>query len=376
MESSKTIDRIKKRYYFDYTLLFILVFLIGFGLVMLYSSSSYLAANEFGDSAHYLKLQVRNLVIGAVAMAFFIVVDYRKWKSWGWIILIMAFALCVAVYIPGLGRAAKGSSRWLNLGPISFQPSEVAKVAVIFFIAMIIDKIPKYTASLGNIVRMCIPLLPIWGIVGYMNTSTAIIIIGICFCMIFVSSPKYKIFGAVIAFVVIAGLIMISVAGYRMERVQTWLHPENATGDAVYQSMQGLYAIGSGGVFGKGLGQSLQKLGNVPESQNDFIFTIICEELGIFGAVCTIFLYILILWRMMKIANNAADVYGSMLVVGIMAHFAIQVILNIAVVTGSIPNTGVTLPFISYGGTSVCILMAEMGIVLGVSRQIRLDEIK
>jgi cell division protein FtsW len=190
--------------------------------------------------------------------------------------------------------------------------------------------------------------------------------------MLFVASPKYK------PFFLIAGLgtafvvVFITFVGYRGSRIQAWLHPESA-GDAGYQTMQGLYAIGSGKLFGKGLGGSLQKLGNVPESMNDMIFTIICEELGLFGAICVILLYILLLWRMMVIANNARDLFGSLLVTGIMAHIAIQVILNIAVVTNTIPNTGVTLPFISYGGTSVVFLMSEMGLALGVSRGIRLE---
>ena len=163
-------------------------------------------------------------------------------------------------------------------------------------------------------------------------------------------------------------------AGYRGDRIQAFLHPETA-GDKGYQTLMGLYAIGSGGLFGKGLGESLQKLGNVPESQNDMIFTIICEELGLFGAICLMLLFVLLIWRMMVIANNAKDLYGSLIVVGAMAHIAIQVILNIAVVTKTIPNTGVILPFISYGGTSVIFLMAEMGLVLSVSKGIKLENI-
>jgi cell division protein FtsW len=215
-------------------------------------------------------------------------------------------------------------------------------------------------------------LTPVIGVIAYANLSTAIIIMGIAVCMLFVASPKYK------PFFLIAGLgaafvvCFITFAGYRGSRIEAWLHPETA-GDAGYQTMQGLYAIGSGKLFGKGLGGSLQKLGNVPESMNDMIFTIICEELGLFGAICVILLYILLLWRMMVIANNARDLFGSLLVTGIMSHIAIQVILNIAVVTNTIPNTGVTLPFISYGGTSVVFLMSEMGLALGVSRGIRLE---
>jgi cell division protein FtsW len=190
--------------------------------------------------------------------------------------------------------------------------------------------------------------------------------------MLFVASPKYKPFVLIAGLGVLFVVLFISLSSYRGSRIEAWLHPESA-GDAGYQTMQGLYAIGSGKLFGKGLGGSLQKLGNVPESMNDMIFTIICEELGLFGAICVILLYILLIWRMMVIANNARDLFGALLVTGVMSHIAIQVILNIAVVTNTIPNTGVTLPFISYGGTSVVFLMSEMGLVLGVSRGIRLE---
>ena len=158
-----------------------------------------------------------------------------------------------------------------------------------------------------------------------------------------------------------------------MKRIDAWRHPAEYPSETAFQTLQGLYAIGSGGLFGKGLGQSMQKLGFVPEAQNDMIFSIICEELGLFGAICVILLFLLMIWRLMVIANNAADLYGALIVSGIMAHVAIQVILNIAVVTNTIPNTGITLPFISYGGTSTSFLLAEMGLALSVSRGIRLE---
>ena len=190
--------------------------------------------------------------------------------------------------------------------------------------------------------------------------------------MLFFSNPQYKPFFALAGVGIVGVVGLIAIEGYRGNRVDAWLHPETA-GDKGYQTMQGLYAIGSGKLFGKGLGESLQKMGNVPDSQNDMIFTIICEELGLFGAVCVILLFVLLLWRMMVIANNATDLYGALVVSGIMSHIAIQVILNIAVVTNTIPNTGVILPFISYGGTSIVFLMGEMGLALSVSKGIRLE---
>lgn len=371
MAKQKT-QRKRTASYFDYNMLFILIVLIGFGLVMLYSSSSYTATNKFGDSAYYLRAQIKAFVLGLVPMIFFIAVDYRVWKKFGTLIYLMSFLLCFAVFIPGLGVERNNSTRWIKIGPIQFQPSEFAKLAIIIFLAMVIDRIPKQMNKTKNLLKVLVMLIPICGVIAYSNLSTAIIVVGIAVCMLFVASPKYKPFFGIAAGGVAFVVLFVSLATYRGGRIEAWLHPETA-GDKGYQTMQGLYAIGSGKLFGKGLGASLQKLGNVPESMNDMIFTIICEELGLFGAICVILLYILLLWRMMVIANNARDLFGSLLVTGVMSHIAIQVILNIAVVTNTIPNTGVTLPFISYGGTSVVFLMSEMGLVLGVSRGIRLE---
>ena len=344
---------------------------------MLYSSSSYTSANLYDDSAHYLKLQFRNILVGVLPMYFFARVDYHFWKKFGFFAYFCSFALCVLVMfpIPGLTRSSHGQSRWLNLGPLSFQPSELAKLAVIIFLAMLIERIPKKLGNFSSIIKVMVIMFPLFAVIAYSNLSTAVIVFGIAVCMLFVASPKYKQFVIVGAAGVSFVVAFIMLASYRSGRVQAWLHPETA-GDDGYQTLQGLYAIGSGKLFGKGLGESLQKMGNVPESQNDMIFTIICEELGLFGAICVILLYVLLLWRMMVIANNAKDLYGALLVTGIMSHIAIQVILNIAVVTNTIPNTGVILPFISYGGTSLVFLMAEMGLALSVSKGIRLESIE
>lgn len=362
--------------YFDYNLLFLIIFLVCFGLVMLYSSSSYIAANSalFGyDGAYYLKKQLRNIAIGAVGMAFLTFVDYRVWKKFSVLAYMGSLALCVAVIF--IGSDSHGSTRWIDLGPISFQPSEIAKIGIILFLAVTLEKVAKNLKSGWNLIKVLLLVAPVIGVVAVSNLSTAVILAGISVCMLFVASPKYWHFFGVAGIGVVFVVLFIALAGYRMGRIEAWLNPE-AAGDGAYQTLQGLYAIGSGGLFGKGLGESLQKLGNVPESQNDMIFTIICEELGLFGAVSVILLFLLLIWRMMIIANNAKDLYGSLIVVGVMSHVAIQVILNIAVVTNSIPNTGVILPFISYGGTSFIFLLCEMGLVLSVSRGIKLETIK
>ena len=360
--------------YFDYNLLFLVIFLLCFGLVMLYSSSAYISGNKYDDSTYFLRKQLRNIALGSFALTFFAAIDYRRWKKWGGAAYLIAFVLCVLVLIPGIGSSSHGSSRWIQIAGIQFQPSEVSKLAIIIFLASVIEKIPRQLAKFSSILKIMAIMLPLVGVIAYSNLSTAVIVMGIAVCMLFVASPKYSHFFALAGAGIVFIVVFIMAAGYRMGRVEAWLHPETA-GDAGYQTLMGLYAIGSGGLFGKGLGGSLQKLGNVPESQNDMIFTIICEELGLFGAICVILLFLLLIWRMMVIANNARDLFGALLVVGIMSHIAIQVILNIAVVTNTIPNTGVILPFISYGGTSIIFLMGEMGLALSVSRGIRLEQI-
>ena len=355
--------------YFDYTLLFIIIFLVGFGLVMLYSTSSYNAQLKFGDSAFYLKKQLSASLLGFAGMLVVANIDYHIWLRLSSLFYLAALALCTAVIFAG--STLIGSTRWLKIGPLSFQPSEMAKMAVILFLAAIINKIPKQMGRFATVVKVMCIVLPVVGVVAYSNLSTAIIIMGIAICLIFVASPKYVQFLVMGGIVVVFGGIFIMLESYRLDRLKIWLNPEAY--EKGYQTLQGLYAIGSGGLFGKGLGESMQKLGFLPEAQNDMIFSIICEELGLFGAICVILLFLLMIWRFLVIANNAPDLFGALIVVGIMAHIAIQVMLNIAVVTNTIPNTGVTLPFISYGGTSVAILLTEMGLALSVSRGIKLE---
>ena len=374
MAKGKTGKKEKKIRYFDYNLLFLLIFLICFGLVMLYSASSYSASINFSNSAYYVKKQIIFYGIGTVVMIVMASIPYTFWKRWATIIYAVAIALCVVILIPGVGRSSHGQSRWIQLGPIGFQPSEAAKIAVIIFLAMMFERTYSKMGDFRTLIKLFLLVLPVVGPIAWNNLSTAVIIMGIAFCMAFVASPKYSHFAVVLLAGVAFILLFIFGASYRGARVNAWLHPETA-GDDGFQTLQGLYAIGSGGLFGKGLGESMQKF-IVPEAQNDMIFSIICEELGLFGGVCIIVLYGLFLWRMLVICNNANDLFGALLVTGVMSHIAIQVILNIAVVTNTIPNTGVTLPFFSYGGSSVMFLMLEMGLVISVSRGIVLDEIK
>ncbi|WP_073993550.1 putative lipid II flippase FtsW [Parasporobacterium paucivorans] len=362
----------KNKNYFDYSLLFIVIFLLCFGLVMLYSTSSYNAQIKTGSSFFYLIKQAKATFLGLVVMLVIARIDYHFWKR----IAIPAYfisMLAILLVLTPLGIESNGARRWIGIAGQSIQPAEIAKLALILFFAYIISKNPGQIRKFSNLVKVLLLSVPVVALIAGVtsNLSSAIIILGIAIVMLFVASPKYSHFVAM-GLAAFAGMgLFVLLESYRLDRIKVWLNPEKYSLEGGYQVLQGLYAIGSGGLFGKGLGQSLQKLGFVPEAQNDMIFTIICEELGLFGAVCVILMFLFMLWRFMIIANNAPDLFGSLLVVGIMAHISLQVILNIAVVTNSIPNTGITLPFISYGGTSILFLLGEMGLALSVSRSIQ-----
>lgn len=348
----------------DYTMLILVMILVVFGLIQLFSTSAWNGRVKFHDSAYYFKKQLFATSLGMMAMYLVSRMDYHVLARLAPLAYLTSMGLSTAVLF--FGQEINGSKRWLSLGPLSFQPAEFAKVAVILFLAYMIDKTEKKTTGLLFMAKVMLWILPIVGLVGSNNLSTAIIILGIAVILIFISNPKYLQFIGVGA----AGLAFISVflamESYRLERLAIWRNPEAY--DKGFQTIQGLYAIGSGGIFGQGLGSSLQKLGFVPEAQNDMIFSIICEELGMVGASAVILIFGLLIWRLMVISTHAEDLLGAMIAVGIMGHIAIQVILNIAVVTNTIPNTGITLPFISYGGTSVLFLLGEMGLALSVSR--------
>ena len=351
----------------DMPLLLSVLALILFGMVMLYSTSSYNGFVKFGDSFYYLKKQFFATSLGLAAMYMVANIDYHVWAGFSICGYVVSAALSTLVLF--VGQEINGSKRWLSLGPLSFQPSELAKVAVIIFLARIVMKQGKKIVKLKNMFFVIATALPIVGLVGTNNLSTAIIILGIAVTLIFVASPKYLQFLAVggigIAFVA----LFLATASYRLERLAIWLNPEEY--EKGYQTLQGLYAIGSGGIFGVGIGNGKQKLGFVPEAQNDMIFSIICEEFGLLGAGLLMLFFVILIWRLMVVASHTKDLYGCLIVTGIMAHIMIQVILNIAVVTNTIPNTGITLPFVSYGGTSVLFLLAEMGIALNVSLSMR-----
>lgn len=347
----------------DYVMIVIVMLLLMIGLVILYSASAYNGRVKFHDSFYYLKKQAFATILGIVGMFVVAEIDYHIWQKFAVAGYLLAIALSVAVML--WGSEYNGSKRWLSLGPFSFQPSEFSKVALIIFLAWAVMKNRKKIGQMRTLFKIMLYIMPVVGLVGASNLSTAIIILGIGALLVFVASPKYgQFFGLGVTAAAFMG-IFLALESYRLERIAIWRNPEAY--EKGYQTMQGLYAIGSGGLFGTGLGNSIQKLGFVPEAQNDMIFSIICEELGITGAVGITLLFLLLIWRFFLTAVRCRDFFGSLIASGAMAHMMLQVLLNIAVVTNTIPNTGITLPFISYGGTSVVFLLIEMGLVLSVS---------
>ena len=348
----------------DVLLVCMVLFLVVFGLAVLYSTGSYNGSVRFGDAFYYMKKQFFAAALGMLAMYLISCMDYHIFEIYA----IAAYLISLALSTLGLfaGNAYNGSRRWLSLGPLSFQPSEFAKLAVILFLARMVGRQKKKRNSFLNLVFVIALVLPIVALVGTNNLSTAIIILGIAVIVVFVSDKRYMQFVWIAAAGAGMMALFLGMESYRLERIAIWKNPEAY--EKGYQTIQGLYAIGSGGLFGRGFGESIQKLGFVPEAQNDMIFSIICEELGFVGATILMLVFLMLIWRFMVIAVHAPDLFGSLIAAGAMGHIAIQVILNVAVVTNTIPNTGITLPFISYGGTSVLFLLSEMGLVLAVSR--------
>lgn len=364
--------------YYDYSLLFLTLFLVCFGLVMIYSTSSYNASRINGKPTFYLEKQAIFGAIGIFLMLIVSKIDYHfyikklpilKVKP---VTLLYIFCVMLQTYVLIFGKEIKGAKRWIDLGPLgSFQPSELSKIAVILFTAYIVNLAPRKLDKFWGFVRVVVFVAPLIVLVLIPNFSTALVMGCIMIAICFVASRKKLYF--IVSGIIAVGLGAIAVFGvsYRSTRIDVWKNVE--THEKGYQILQGLYAIASGGVFGRGLGESMQKLGFIPESHNDMIFAVICEELGLFGAVSIILIFVLVVWRLFVIAINAPDLYGGLIATGTLTHIAMQVLLNIAVVTNTIPSTGIPLPFISYGGSSLVVLLIEMGIVLSVSNQIKYE---
>lgn len=339
--------------------------LILFGLLMIYSASAYTAGLHMGNAFYYVERQIFTVLLGTVAMFLMMKFDYHRLLKAALPMYVLSLLLLAAVFV--VGTASHGQKRWIYIGPIGFQPSEFAKFVLIIFLASLCAAAGPMMKKWSGVLTVFLWIMPVAGMVMVTNLSTGIIIMGIAFIVIFTASRQW------LPFFMLAGLggglmaVFLKLAAYRVGRIEAWLNVE--THPKGYQTRQSLYAIGSGGLFGKGYGKSVQKLAYIPEAHNDMIFSVICEEWGLLGAALVIALFIFLIWRCLVAANRASDMPGALLTIGVTAHLGLQMLINIAVVTNSIPNTGIPLPFISYGGTSLIFLMCEIGIVQNVAQQ-------
>ena len=353
----------------DYTLLITILLLLSLGLIMVLSASSPTSLAESGTSYTYFIKQAIFAIAGLFAMGIISKINYRVYKSFYKFVYVLSIILLALVLV--IGTSSNGAKRWIYIGGQSFQPSEFVKLFMIIFYAGLLTKdreeLPKFWKGLVKHILWIAPIAGLLLLEPHM--SATLVISGICLVMMIVAGCKFSqlfMSGLIIGVPVIGVLIVKS--SYRLKRVVTFLDPwQDKLGDG-WQVIQSLYAIGSGGLFGLGLGQSKQKYLYLPEPQNDFIFSVLAEELGWAGCVFVIILFAILIWRGVLIAMKAPDMFGSLLAVGITSLIAIQVIINIAVVTSSMPATGMPLPFFSYGGTALFLLLCEMGILLNISR--------
>lgn len=352
----------------DYTVLILVLILVMFGLVMVFSSSYYYAMTDsrFNDKFYFFSRQFRWAIVGIVAMVMCMSINTEFFRrisvlAYGGIILILMAVLVIGV-------VTKGSQRWLEVLGTSFQPSEFAKFIIIIFMSGFVIKHRQWlNGNFIMFIKCALPVIIAAGLIATENLSTGIVVMAVGLMIMFVASNKvmnFVVFG-MLGF--LGFVVLVVIEPYRMARIKGWLDPWSDLIGNGYQIVQSLYAVASGGLFGLGIGQSRQKT-FIPESYNDIIFSIICEELGLVGAIVVILLFLILIWRGIKIAMTAKDKYSSYAATGIVTMIAVQVIINIAVVTNTMPNTGMPMPFISYGGTSLVVTMASMGLLLNISR--------
>ncbi|RDI47549.1 stage V sporulation protein E [Falsibacillus pallidus] len=354
----------------DIVLIIATLSLLTIGLIMVYSASAVWATYKFDDSFFFAKRQLLFAGVGVAAMFFIMNVDYWTWKTWAKLILIICFVLLLAVLIPGVGMVRNGSRSWIGVGAFSIQPSEFMKLAMISFLAKFLSDRQKLITSFkkGLVPSLALVFTAFGLIMLQPDLGTGTVMVGTCVVMIFISGARVSHFAwlGILGMAGFAGLILS--APYRIKRITSFLDPWSDPLGSGFQIIQSLYAIGPGGLFGLGLGESRQKFFYLPEPQTDFIFAILSEELGFIGGSLVILLFALLLWRGIRIALGAPDLYGSFLAVGIISMIAIQVMINIGVVTGLMPVTGITLPFLSYGGSSLTLMLMAVGVLLNISR--------
>lgn len=371
---------------FDIRLLMVMGGLIVFGLIMILSASSYSAMNSGLAVDYYFRHQLVAECIGFAAFVVITFIPYR-WYNYIWLIgvegiLACLFPLMVLIW----GHAKNGANRWVYLpGGVSFQPSEASKLLAILFVAGVLNWFADYLdrAFPYVIIYVFTAVVSLILIKVTNNLSAALIIFAIVFVMCFVSCRDLKIHLGLVGAGIVGAAGLLAYVGskeisyfednFRLLRIANWIHLEDSNDDGVHQTLQSLYAIGNGGVLGKGAGQSVQKMGNLPEPYNDMIFSVLCEELGMVGSIALIVLFGLFLYEIYLVAMKTRKRYGFTIVTGVLVHMGVQIIMNIAVATAMMPNTGVSLPFISYGGTSAVFLMCEIGLVFAVNRNNNLE---
>ncbi|MCM3706145.1 MULTISPECIES: stage V sporulation protein E [Cytobacillus] len=357
----------------DFILMIVTLTLLAVGLTMVYSASAVWADYKFDDSFFFAKRQLLFAGVGIIAMFFIMNVDYWTWRTWAKVLIIICFVLLLLVLVPGVGNVRNGSRSWIGVGAFSIQPSEFMKLAMIVFMAKFLSEKQKLITSFrkGLVPSLGLVFLAFGLIMLQPDLGTGTVMVGTCVVMIFIAGARISHF-VWFALAGLAGFVaLVLSAPYRIKRITSFLDPWEDPLGSGFQIIQSLYAIGPGGLFGLGLGQSRQKFFYLPEPQTDFIFAILAEELGFIGGSFVILLFALLLWRGIRIALGAPDLYGSFLAVGIIAMVAIQVMINIGVVTGLMPVTGITLPFLSYGGSSLTLMLMAIGVLLNISRYAR-----
>ena len=359
--------------YYNQLLLLIVVILVGIGIVMVYSSSSISADSKFGDSIHFLKRQSCFALIGLLLMFFVMNIRYQVLQRVVYPIIIISFLLLTLVLIPGIGTTIGGSTRWFRIGPLSFQPSELAKLALIIFIAYSLSKKKEQTIksfSIGFLPHLIVTLVMSGLVLLQPDFGTAMILFSLFFILMFAAGTKIRYLASLLGVMSVGCYFLITCVGYRLDRITAYLNPWEDPTATGFQIIQSFLAFGSGGLWGAGLGNGKQKLFYLPEPHTDFICSIIGEELGFIGILFIIILFIILFFCGLKIALNAPDLLGTYLALGITSLISLHTVINLGVVMGLLPTKGSTLPFISYGGTSLVVNLIGIGILLNISSQL------
>lgn len=362
----------------DFLIFITVLVLLAFGTIMVFSSTAPSAYNYMkGDTYHFIRKQIIFAILGLLGMFFMMNYDYKKLAKMSPTLFVLSTIFLVLVDIPGIGTVLNGARRWLIFGPLNFQPSEMAKLTMILFMAYSLSRKKAY---IENFSKGIFPHLLILGVVAVLimaepHFSATLIICSVVFIMLFCAGARISHFLMLGVPIIPIGIILVITEPYRLKRFIAFMDPWSDEKGGGWQIIQSLLAIGSGGFVGRGLGKSLQKFLYIPEPYNDFIFAVLSEELGFLGVIFVIILFTIFVWRGVKVAMNTPDTFGSLVAIGITALISIQVVINLLVVTSSMPVTGMPLPFFSYGGTSLVFLLGAVGILLNISRYAKYERI-